>query len=279
MTMRLVLVFTITLLSLFRAAMANGLDVVFLGDNARIEVAKQCEAKCQFGTLKVGTPPLNSTASIVANYAQNAKHAVVVVDATQGPLPITREHILIARQAGVPSLSMMFVYMARLNGRPDATELIRLEEREVRELMNVYGMGGYNNAMVFHDVAIKATPTLNSNGVGLRTAFEKIYAVPTRKTYNVRYYSGKILSTYVYLLTPQEAKSVVPLKQNSAIDIWVNGQSVRGHVRSKQGLMPGSDGELVIELAKSVSAAEGSRFLIEKDGKIVAAGVVVRVGS
>lgn len=274
--MRLLLILTITLLTLFHTAMANGFDVVFLGDKARIEVAKQCETKCQYRTLKFGTPPLNSTASDVANYVQNAKHAVIIVDALKGPLPITREHILISRQAGVPSLSMMFVNMARLDGRPNATKLIKLEEQKVRELMNTYEMRG-NNAMVFHDVEIKAAPKLYSNGIGLRTAFEKIYSVPARKNYNVPYFSGNTFSTYVYLLTSQEAKSVVPLKYNSTIKIWVNGQSVRGHVSSMQGLMPGDDGELVIELAKSVSAAQGSRFLIENEGKIVAAGVVVRV--
>lgn len=276
--MRLLSIVSFMLLMLCRTASADSFDIVFLGDNARIEIVKQCKTKCQYGSLKVGAPQRDSTASDIANYVQKAKHAVIVVDATQGPLPITREHILIARQAGVPSLSIMFVNTAGLEGMPDAAELIRLEEREVRELMNRYEMGG-NSAMVFYDAPIKAAPRLHANGIGLRASFEKIISIPAKRIYDVKYFSGSKLFTYVYLLTTQEAKSVITIRQNSMVDIWINGQSTKGHIRSKDELMPGGNGELVIEVVKPVSAAKGSRFLIEKEGKIVAAGVVVNVGS
>jgi translation elongation factor EF-Tu-like GTPase len=51
---------------------------------------------------------------------------VIVVDATQGPLPIIREHIQIARQAGVPSLSLLLVNVDQV----DDTQLLALESRK-----------------------------------------------------------------------------------------------------------------------------------------------------
>lgn len=43
----------------------------------------------------VKTPIVNAKASEIANLSQCASHGVIVVDANQGPLPITREHVLI----------------------------------------------------------------------------------------------------------------------------------------------------------------------------------------
>ncbi len=60
--------------------------------------------------------------------------------------------------------------------------------------------------------------------------------------------------------------------------MWVNGQVSKGKVASK-GLAPGSNGELQIILEAPVKAAEGSRYLLESRGQIIAAGVVVRVSS
>jgi elongation factor Tu len=64
--------------------------------------------------------------------------AILVVSAADGPMPQTREHILLARQVGVPSL---VVYMNKIDMVDDA-ELIELVELEVRELLSSYGFPG-----------------------------------------------------------------------------------------------------------------------------------------
>jgi elongation factor Tu len=61
-----------------------------------------------------------------------------VVSAADGPMPQTREHILLARQVGVPSL---VVYMNKVDMVDDA-ELLELVELEVRELLSSYGFPG-----------------------------------------------------------------------------------------------------------------------------------------
>ena len=64
--------------------------------------------------------------------------AILVVSAADGPMPQTREHILLARQVGVPSL---VVYMNKVDMVDDA-ELLELVELEVRELLSSYDFPG-----------------------------------------------------------------------------------------------------------------------------------------
>jgi elongation factor Tu len=64
--------------------------------------------------------------------------AILVVAATDGPMPQTREHILLARQVGVPA---MVVFMNKVDAVDDE-ELLELVELEVRELLSVYEFPG-----------------------------------------------------------------------------------------------------------------------------------------
>jgi elongation factor Tu len=64
--------------------------------------------------------------------------AILVVAATDGPMPQTREHILLARQVGVPA---MVVFMNKVDAVDDE-ELLELVELEVRELLSAYEFPG-----------------------------------------------------------------------------------------------------------------------------------------
>src|ERR1700740_2073777 len=64
--------------------------------------------------------------------------AIVVVSAADGPMPQTREHILLARQVGVPSI---VVFLNKVDQVDDA-ELLELVELEVRELLSSYDFPG-----------------------------------------------------------------------------------------------------------------------------------------
>src|SRR5712675_2137910 len=64
--------------------------------------------------------------------------AILVVSAADGPMPQTREHILLARQVGVPSL---VVYMNKID-MVDDPELIELVELEMRDLLTQYEFPG-----------------------------------------------------------------------------------------------------------------------------------------
>ncbi len=77
--------------------------------------------------------------------------AILVVAATDGPMPQTREHILLARQVGVPKL---VVYMNKVD-LVDDEEMLELVEMEVRELLDQYEFDG-DNASVIRGSALKA---------------------------------------------------------------------------------------------------------------------------
>ncbi|MBN2215463.1 MAG: elongation factor Tu [Bacteroidales bacterium] len=77
--------------------------------------------------------------------------AILVVAATDGPMPQTREHILLARQVNVPKI---VVYMNKVD-MVDDEELLDLVEMEVRELLSFYKYDG-DNAPVIRGSALKA---------------------------------------------------------------------------------------------------------------------------
>ncbi len=77
--------------------------------------------------------------------------AILVVAATDGPMPQTREHILLARQVGVPNI---VVFMNKVD-LVDDEEMLELVEMEVRELLDQYEFDG-DNAQIVKGSALKA---------------------------------------------------------------------------------------------------------------------------
>jgi elongation factor Tu len=70
--------------------------------------------------------------------------AILVVAATDGPMPQTKEHILLARQVGVPKI---VVFMNKVD-LVDDPELLELVEMEIRELLSFYGFDGDNTPII-----------------------------------------------------------------------------------------------------------------------------------
>jgi elongation factor Tu len=106
--------------------------------------------------------------------------AILVVAATDGPMPQTREHILLARQVGVPA---MVVFMNKVDAVDDA-ELLDLVELEVRELLSAYEFPG-DDIPVIRGSALNA---LNGEADGEKSVDELMAAVdsyiptPVRET-------------------------------------------------------------------------------------------------
>lgn len=98
--------------------------------------------------------------------------AILVVAATDGPMPQTREHILLARQVGVPKI---VVFMNKVDLVDDA-EMLELVEMEVRELLDQYGFDG-NNSSIVKGSALKA---LEGDAKGREAIMELMDAVDTQ---------------------------------------------------------------------------------------------------
>ena len=88
--------------------------------------------------------------------------AILVVSATDGPMPQTREHILLARQVGVPYI-VVFINKTDL---VDDDELVELVEMEVRELLSQYEFDG-DNTPILKGSAVKVTEMLESGSVNM----------------------------------------------------------------------------------------------------------------
>ena len=97
--------------------------------------------------------------------------AILVVAATDGPMPQTREHVLLARQVGVPCL---VVFLNKVDAVDDL-ELLDLVELEVRELLKSYGFPG-DELPVVRGSALKA---LDGDAAGEQAMLELTAAVDT----------------------------------------------------------------------------------------------------
>jgi len=111
--------------------------------------------------------------------------AILVVAATDGPMPQTREHILLSRQVGVPAIVVFLNKMDMV----DDEELLELVEMEVRELLSEYDFDG-DNAPVVAGSALKALEEVKAGQLGewsdkileLMAAVDEYIPTPERDT-------------------------------------------------------------------------------------------------
>ena len=98
--------------------------------------------------------------------------AILVVSATDGPMPQTREHILLARQVGVPAI-VVFINKVDMVDDP---ELIDLVEAEIRELLSKYEFDGDNTTIV-RGSALKALETKSVDDEAAKPVLDLVKAL------------------------------------------------------------------------------------------------------
>ncbi len=101
--------------------------------------------------------------------------AILVVSAADGPMPQTREHILLSKQVGVPHI----VVFLNKEDQVDDAELLELVELEIRELLSVYDFPG-DDIPICPGSALQAVQAITSNPSlkrGENTWVDKIYAL------------------------------------------------------------------------------------------------------
>ena len=106
--------------------------------------------------------------------------AILVVSAADGPMPQTREHILLARQVGVPA---MVVFLNKVD-QVDDPELLELVEMEVRELLSSYEFPGDDIPVVAGSAlkALEGDEEQKKNILKLMDAVDSYIPTPTRDT-------------------------------------------------------------------------------------------------
>ncbi|MDB0030491.1 elongation factor Tu [Opitutales bacterium] len=108
--------------------------------------------------------------------------AILVVDATTGPMPQTREHILLARQVDVPNLVVFLNKCDLMSG--DDEELLELVDMEIRDLLSKYEFDG-DNAKIIRGSATKALENEESD-LGLGSIQKLMDAIDTEVAEPVR---------------------------------------------------------------------------------------------
>jgi elongation factor Tu len=105
--------------------------------------------------------------------------AILVVSAADGPMPQTREHILLARQVGVPAI---VVYLNKVD-LVDDPELLELVEMEIRDLLNKYQFPGDTTPVIrgSSKEALEGTPAGLKSIADLLDAVDKFIPLPPRE--------------------------------------------------------------------------------------------------
>lgn len=231
--------------------------VVLLGDEIRKDVLHECVARnvCPAGSeTAFALPPPQATAAQTADAAQQAALGVLVVDPAIGPLPVTREHIVVARQARVPKLAVLFTQSDAL----DDKNLLELETMEMRDLLETYEMDGDHARIYVGDQ-------------GLRQLLADAAALLPRPQSSALADSRR-LHGYIYNLSRAEGGHA--LSAGDSMDIWIGGQTVRCRLVSPQAVADGETPEVRLETERPLAASAGQRFLLQQNGRLIAAGVV-----
>lgn len=272
---------------------AHAVEVALIGDKSKRAVFERISQEMKGTSSKTSgvlvSKLANTTTTVtvaesaddsaaIANQLLTADVAFLVVDSTQGPLPIVREQLIVSRQARVPSVVIYFSNTRTLltAAAKDAAELLELEEMEMRELLNKYEMGGDRAAVLFDGDVAKV----------YRSEFAKGSTELARflSTYRQRRPAQPLLRTvsqfncYYYLLSNPEANGKgISLTDQSEIEVWVEGRVATATVKSKKLHKPGDNGEFLLALGTSLKATEGSRVLLLRNGATVGVGVVASV--
>ena len=238
--------------------------------------------------------------------------AILVVSAVDGPMPQTREHILLARQVGVPAL---VVYMNKVD-MVDDPELLELVELEVRELLSKYEFPGDDipivkgsalAALEGRDEAIGRQSILDlmeavdsyipqpERAVNLPflMPIEDVFSISGRGTVVTgRVERGQVLCkpgsitphtrfrAETYVLTKEEGGRHTPFFSNYRPQIYFRTTDVTGSIKLPEGtemVMPGDSVTMEVELIAPIAMEQGLRFAIREGGRTVGAGVVAGV--
>src|SRR5438105_2744998 len=197
--------------------------------------------------------------------------AILVVAATDGPMPQTREHVLLARQVGVPYI----VVALNKCDAVDDPELLDLVELEVRELLKSYQFPGDDVPVI----RLSALGALNGEEKwekqidALMEAVDKSVPQPAREL------------DKPFLMPIEDIFSI------SGRGTVVTGRIERGKVkvgeeveivgfrdtRKTEMVMPGDNVSLTIELITPVAMEKGLRFAIREGGHTVGAGTIAEI--
>nr|WP_132678667.1 elongation factor Tu [Pseudomonas aeruginosa] len=238
--------------------------------------------------------------------------AILVCSAADGPMPQTREHILLSRQVGVPYI-VVFLNKADM---VDDAELLELVEMEVRDLLNTYDFPGDDTPIIIGS-ALMALEGKDDNGIGVSAVqklvetldsyipepvraidqpflmpIEDVFSISGRGTVVTDVERGQVLAKpgtikphtkfecEVYVLSKEEGGRHTPFFKGYRPQFYFRTTDVTGNCELPEGVemvMPGDNIKMVVTLIAPIAMEDGLRFAIREGGRTVGAGVVAKI--
>lgn len=270
-----------------------GNTIALIGDNYRVQVFNDVLSEFNINAISTDNERkahIKETGDIIttllpgatniqiANQLRKSSIALVVVDSTMGPLPIDRDHIIIARQARVPVIAVLLANLTKLHSAAskDAIELLELEALEMRELLSNYEVGG-DSTLVFYDrnSTYSGAPL---SGMGIKKTFKVLSKINGVKNYQKNTEIIKEFRGSFYLLTQAEANNKgIILSKNETIRIWSEGTDSESSVTSDGNYKPSDVTEFNVKINGKLSGYEGSRLILVNNGHLVGIGVIAKI--
>src|SRR5947208_1059944 len=186
--------------------------------------------------------------------------AILVVSAVDGPMPQTREHILLARQVNVPAI-VVFLNKCEMVGFGTDKKTVVTGVEMFRKLLDD-GQAGDNVGLLLRGIEkdqIERGMVLAKPGsIKPHTQFE----------------------AEVYVLTKEEGGRHTPFFKGYRPQFYFRTTDVTGSVELPAGVemvMPGENTKMTIELITPIAMEEQLRFAIREGGRTVGAGVVTKI--
>jgi elongation factor Tu len=214
--------------------------------------------------------------------------AILVVSAPDGPMPQTREHILLARQVEVPS---MVVFLNKVDMLEDE-ELLELVELEVRELLSAYEFPG-EEIPVIRGSALAALESGSSDPADAAyapilelmaavdayiptpaRAIDKPFLMPIEDVFGIKG-RGTVVTGRVErgVVKPGDEIEIVGMGERRKVVVT----GVEMFQKTLDEGQAGDNVEMGVELITPVAIEEGLRFAIREGGRTVGAGVVTKI--
>ena len=204
--------------------------------------------------------------------------AILVVSAADGPMPQTREHILLARQVGV---KYIVVYLNKCD-MVDDPELLELVEMEVRDLLSKYDFPGDEIPIVKgSSLKVLEGPSDANDAVyapmkELMAAVDSYIPTPERPTDQAFLMPVEDVFTITgrgTVATGRVERGIVKVQDEVEI-VGLSAERRKTVVTGVEMVMPGDNVSMTIELITPIAIEKGLRFAIREGGRTVGSGVV-----
>ncbi|GHY22273.1 Translation elongation factor Tu [Vibrio cholerae] len=211
---------------------------------------------------------------------------ILVVAATDGPMPQTREHILLGRQVGIPYI---IVFMNKCD-MVDDEELLELVEMEVRELLSEYdfpgddlpviqgsALGALNGEAQWEAKIVELAEALDTYIPEPERAVDMAFLMPIEDVFSIQ---GRGTVVTGRIERGIQGGRHTPFFKGYRPQFYFRTTDVTGSIELPEGVemvMPGDNVKMVVDLIAPIAMDEGLRFAIREGGRTVGAGVVAKI--